>query len=133
MGFNQDRLAQFFMNMRPRVLELIHTTDKGGYYITRGVRQRSMGIQDELHRNHLHVAMRLGGILSRLPFGSYDTGGFLPRGLSLAYNGTGAPERVGGGDIHVHLHNHGVIGSRKEMDDWVVGTMTRLKRERRLA
>ncbi len=28
----------------------------------------------------------------------YDRGGFLPPGLSLAYNGTGRPERVGGGN-----------------------------------
>ena len=27
---------------------------------------------------------------------SYDSGGFLPPGLSMAYNGTGSPERVGG-------------------------------------
>lgn len=28
--------------------------------------------------------------------GQYDSGGWLPVGYSLAYNGTGAPERVGG-------------------------------------
>jgi hypothetical protein len=30
-----------------------------------------------------------------IPYGSYDTGGHLPPGLSLAYNGTGKPEPVG--------------------------------------
>lgn len=32
-----------------------------------------------------------GGII---PAGSYDSGGYLPKGLSLAYNGTGQPEPV---------------------------------------
>jgi hypothetical protein len=39
---------------------------------------------------------------------SYDSGGYLPVGLSMAYNGTGKPEAVGGGaaapEVHVHLH-----------------------------
>jgi hypothetical protein len=38
-------------------------------------------------------------------FGWYDHGGMLPPGLSLAYNGTGKPEQVGGGGIVIHnLH-----------------------------
>lgn len=49
-----------------------------------------------------------GGVL---PVASYDTGGFLPQGLSLAVNGTGGPEQVlgpgGGGDLHVHLELDG--------------------------
>jgi hypothetical protein len=44
------------------------------------------------HSDHVHVA-------------TYDKGGWLKPGLTLAYNGTGAPERVGGrGDIHLHFH-----------------------------
>lgn len=34
---------------------------------------------------------------------SYDTGGYLPPGYTLAYNGLGRPERVGGGDISVDM------------------------------
>jgi hypothetical protein len=36
---------------------------------------------------------------------AFDQGGWLQPGLTLAYNGTGSPERVGGdtGDIHVHF------------------------------
>ena len=34
---------------------------------------------------------------------SYDTGGYLPPGYTLAYNGLGRPERVGGGDIMVDM------------------------------
>jgi SLT domain-containing protein len=37
----------------------------------------------------------------------YDSGGYLMPGLTMAYNGTGSPERVsppgGGGDTHVHF------------------------------
>jgi hypothetical protein len=43
-----------------------------------------------------------------LAFNWYDRGGYLPQGLSLAYNGTGRPEPVGGGggntyNITVHV------------------------------
>jgi hypothetical protein len=36
---------------------------------------------------------------SGVPIHRYDTGGFLPQGLSMAYNGTGAPEPVGMGGL----------------------------------
>lgn len=42
----------------------------------------------------------LGGLIKGrglLPFGSYDSGGYLPTGISLAHNGTGRPEPVGHG------------------------------------
>lgn len=48
--------------------------------------------------------------LSSLPVGSYDSGGWLPPGLSLAHNGTGAPEQVGnprgasGGSVTINDH-----------------------------
>jgi hypothetical protein len=47
---------------------------------------------------HVHWAAGRGGLVggrSGLPVGSYDSGGFLPTGLSLAHNGTGRPEPVG--------------------------------------
>lgn len=81
MGYQQDALGNFFMTMRPRVLELIHTTNQAGYYITRGQRRSSMGEQDALHRNHLHIAMDSGGLL---------TPGWNPP----IWNGTGRPEPV---------------------------------------
>jgi hypothetical protein len=39
----------------------------------------------------------------------YDAGGLLQPGLTLAWNGTGSPERVtpasgGGGEVHIHFH-----------------------------
>jgi hypothetical protein len=49
----------------------------------------------------------------RVPFGVYDSGGYLPVGLSMAYNGLGRPEPVGGGGarspqpLHVHVNLNG--------------------------
>jgi hypothetical protein len=80
MGYNQDRLAQFFMGMQPRILELIHRTNRGDYAVTRG-RRTSMPTQLPLHRNHLHVAMDNGGEL-------------MPGWNPPIYNGTGRPEPV---------------------------------------
>lgn len=37
-------------------------------------------------------------------FGWYDRGGYLPPGLTLAMNGTGRPEPVGGQEVHIHVH-----------------------------
>ena len=37
-------------------------------------------------------------------FNWYDRGGWLPPGLSMAYNGTGRPERVGGGDVIINAY-----------------------------
>jgi hypothetical protein len=46
-----------------------------------------------------------------LPYGTYDKGGYLPRGLSLAFNGTGQPEPVGGsvGPINVSVNIGGEV------------------------
>jgi hypothetical protein len=41
-----------------------------------------------------------------LYWGSYDSGGYLPPGLSLAVNGTGAPEPVGAAANPGELHSH---------------------------
>lgn len=46
------------------------------------------GITRAMHWDHVHWAMANGGIRS------FDDGGILPTGLSLAYNGTGGPETV---------------------------------------
>lgn len=42
------------------------------------------------HFDHLHLAMSRGGILAQV----MDNGGVLAPGYNLAYNGTGAPERL---------------------------------------
>jgi hypothetical protein len=85
MGFEQDRLALFFMSMLPNVLELIHRTSSGDYAVTRG-RRTTMPTQLPLHRNHLHIAMAEGGMVA-------DEGGWLMPGWNPpVYNGTGKPE-----------------------------------------
>lgn len=48
-----------------------------------------------------------------LPFRKFDKGGFLPTGVSIAYNGTGAPEPVGSmGDINIQVF----VGQREITD-----------------
>lgn len=37
-----------------------------------------------------------------------------------------------GGDVHLHIHNDGVIGSQIELDNWLTGSLDRLARTRRL-
>jgi hypothetical protein len=133
MGFNMDALASYLASKNP--LELIHRTNKRDYAYTRG---RNMGSFNaslmEAHRNHIHIAMREGGQVPRLlPFGSYDSGGRLPTGLSLAYNGTGRPEPVGhhlAGEVHMHFH--GPVTSRQAAEDLVVEAYRSAKQRRRL-
>jgi hypothetical protein len=105
MGYNQDALAAFLAARRP--LELIHRTSKRDYAYTRGRDRGSFNnALMEAHRNHIHVAMHQGGHVggalaeqfgirtTPLHVGTYDSGGTLPPGLTLAYNGTGGVETV---------------------------------------
>ncbi|HEY5986440.1 MAG TPA: hypothetical protein VIV12_08700, partial [Streptosporangiaceae bacterium] len=52
------------------------------------------------------------------------------------FNGTGRPEYLetprSGGETHVHFHNHGVIGSRTELDDWMTKSIDSLRRKGRV-
>ncbi len=113
MGYQQDRLAGFFMNMAPRMLELIHLTNKRGYFITRGKVRGNMPVQGPLHRNHVHAAMAGGGyvdtgnLLKNVHYGTFDSGGWLMPGLTYAYNGTGKPERILTNDQWSSMENKG--------------------------
>ncbi len=52
---------------------------------------------------------------------SFDRGGYLQPGVTLAYNGTGRPERVGAGDRHYHITvNVGPGGNLREAGRQVV-------------
>lgn len=96
MGFNQDALASFFFNMRPRVLELIHRTNSRDYAVTRGKDRGSFseGLM-QAHRNHIHIAMANGGPLQDMVARVMDTGGWMMPGWNPpTYNGTGKPELV---------------------------------------
>jgi TP901 family phage tail tape measure protein len=92
-----DWIVKNYRNSR----EIIYSP-AGGRQIHNGRNHMYTGITRSMHFDHIHWAMAMGGILDRmngmiksLPFGSYDSGGMLPTGLSLAYNGTGRPEPVG--------------------------------------
>jgi phage-related protein len=68
-----------------------------------------------------------------------DTGALtLQRGWNPpVYNGTGKPELLatpsqGSGDVHLHLDNHGVIGSKVELQNWLTKTLDTLRRQGRL-
>lgn len=125
MGFNQDRLANFFMNMKSRVLELIHRTNKRDYGVTRGHNAR-MPTQWPLHRNHLHIAMDDGGYRMLQP------------GLNLIPNNTGRPELIGGPAAlaslggEIHLHFHGPVASKQAAEDMVVEGYRAAKQRRRI-
>jgi hypothetical protein len=42
------------------------------------------------------------------------------------------PGRGTGGDVHVHLENHGIIGSQQEMRNWLQNEVDNLARDGRL-
>lgn len=72
-----------------------------------------------------------GGVV---PVRSFDSGGLWPSG-TLGWNGSGRTETVtpaGGGsgpsEIHLHVHNAGVIGSQQQTDAWLQNSLNRLAR-----
>jgi hypothetical protein len=92
MGFNQDRLAQFLIRHRP--LELIHRSKSRDYAFTRGVNKGSFNESlMNAHRNHVHIAMKLGGLLPKLHSVAMKLGGLLGfggGGGSVVKGGDGA-------------------------------------------
>jgi hypothetical protein len=48
----------------------------------------------------------------------FDQGGWLNPGLSLAYNGTGRPERVSNGPTvqHFHFHADNYVGDKRDLE-----------------
>jgi hypothetical protein len=106
MGYNQDALATFLAARRP--LELIHRSARRDYAYTRG---QNFGSFDEplmnQHANHVHIAMRMGGLIKELAglarggvvrlakIASADFGSLtLAPGANLVHNGTGRPEHL---------------------------------------
>jgi SLT domain-containing protein len=91
----------------------------------------------------LNYATHRYGSLSALNRpGGYDNGGLLMPGWTAAYNGTGVPEMVtppggrGSGSgaqiVQVVIENHGVIGSRYELENWLVSSFEQLQRQGRI-
>lgn len=78
--------------------------------------------------------------LSRSPHW-YDQGGWLMPGLTMAYNGTGRPERIvppgGGASGGLTIENltlafNGPVGSRRELENWLVSSFEQLQRQGRI-
>lgn len=68
-----------------------------------------------------------------------DTGALtLQRGWNPpVYNGTGKPELLAtpsqpSGEVHLHLENHGAIGSKVELQNWLTKSLDTLRRQGRL-
>jgi TP901 family phage tail tape measure protein len=115
MGFNQDRLANYFLARQNQVLELIHRTDHRDYGITRG-HYAPMPHQWPLHRNHLHVAMSEGGQITEPIYGvgaSGKTYSFGEGGLheTVVPNWQAGPATGGGGTTTVNLTVNAPVGS----------------------
>lgn len=82
----------------PQTRELIFSP-LGRRQIRNGRDWRYSGITRAMHWDHVHWAMARGGLRGHdgaaLPIRSFDQGGFLPPGVTLAHNGTGVAEAVG--------------------------------------
>jgi hypothetical protein len=68
---------------------------------------------------------------------SFDRGNTLPPGYSISYNGLGRPEALVPADsmpahVTIVVENHGVLGGRAEVGNWLAGEIDRLARQGRL-
>lgn len=63
-----------------------------------------------------------------------DRGAILRPGANLLFNKTGRNEPLvpAGGDVHIHIHNHGVLGSEQETERWLRGGISKLARNGQL-
>jgi TP901 family phage tail tape measure protein len=81
-------------NYKAQTRELIFS-QAGARQIKNGADYRFTGITRAMHFDHNHWAMALGGLLDGFHgLRSYDRGGELAPGYTLAHNGTGRPEMV---------------------------------------
>jgi hypothetical protein len=70
-----------------------------------------------------------------IPFGSYDSGGYLPKGFSVAFNGTGKPEPVGAAATGAAITFRDctfVGGTQKDFEDVLVAAWSEAKRKGRI-
>lgn len=131
MGYNQDRLAQFFLARQSQVLELIHRSKSRDYGITRG-HYNAMPHQWPLHRNHLHIAMQDGGTITEPIMGIGASG------RTYSFGENYQPERVSpmwqtgggsGGGVTLNVNFSGPVGSRYELQTWLEGSIDDLRRK----
>jgi hypothetical protein len=99
---NMAKLARWMYRLSNYELELIHSGG-GGFFVKNGKRvgagyygAKTVGE----HFNHVHAAMTNPAITAaRQALGlgqaiGFDSGGYIPPGVSAVYNGTGRPEAV---------------------------------------
>ena len=81
-----DRISAAY----PNSAELLYSPAGARQIIGKGQRGNTSGITNQMHYNHVHWAMKNGGVLPTL----YDEGGWLPPGRSVVENRTGKPEPI---------------------------------------
>lgn len=121
------RMARGFYGISGRLLEEIHSGG-GGFFVKNGQRVGSGYYRSVIgeHYNHVHIAARKDALAN-----VFDRGGYLMPGLSLAYNGTGRPERVlgpGQGAPVVNINNS-IFASERQLEDMVVRALERAKQK----
>lgn len=94
-----------------------------------GSRGVHLGASTRRLTDFAHIAHYAQG--GQVPFASYDSGGYLPPGISLAHNGTGRPEPVGRGDTWIFNFN-GPIASKQGAKAMVWDAIKELKNERKI-
>jgi len=73
-----------------------------------------------------------------LAFNWYDRAGDLKPGANFLWNGTGRTEHLisrhgdTGRELHIHVHNEGVIGSQYQLQDWLVRSVNRAAKQGKL-
>jgi uncharacterized protein with HEPN domain len=97
-GYNTPQMAAFFKSLigNPAVKQAFYDP-LGSIFGGKWSSYREGG-----HSDHVHVA-------------TYDKGGWLMPGLTLAHNGTGRPERVGGSAMVVNVTVHGWVGNERSL------------------
>jgi phage-related protein len=79
-----------------------------------------------------------GGGMVKMVANSFDKGGYLPKGYSVAFNGTGRPEPVGhnltagGAAVTVKFEGCTFAGGQQDFENMVVKAVSEAKRKRRI-
>jgi hypothetical protein len=84
---------------------------------------------------HNHFAMARGGTINEPVFGVGQSGSTYSFGenyQSERVTPNWQPSAGAGGAVTVMLNNHGVIGSRAEVDNWLTGAVDRLRARGRI-
>lgn len=89
-------------------------------------RQSTLGVAVGLVDQLPAVKKAMGGIARTV------SAGIAPPGLPVSVSAGSRSGTVQQAPLNVTFINHGPIGSRRELDDWLIGSMERLRLQRRL-